>query len=254
MKTIFLTILMSSCCTVGAFAQYLSLDEVDIPPLFAGCLDPLTSQAQQQACSNPKIQAFIKEHIQYPDSAKENGIEGLVVVRFAINEEGKISKLELLRDIGGGCGQEAMRVIRMLPDFAPAMHQGEAVATQMALPVRFRKIETAQNNNQNLYQIHWGTTYKEGIAKQELTVLSESTPLVIRDYYGNIYPITSLTLEVQSKNKIKAEKGKGNELTPAMQKLLSKVKPQQQITWTAIIKKDYEDIEVKRTLLVEGKK
>lgn len=58
------------------------LTSVDIPPLFEGCDDPLISEEQRQACSVPKIQAFINQNIAYPDSARVRKIEGVVVVRF----------------------------------------------------------------------------------------------------------------------------------------------------------------------------
>ena len=118
MKIVIVIGLLLGIVSGSLFAQVdSSLNAVDIPPLFEGCNDPLVSTAQRQTCSAPKIQAFIRANITYPDSAKVHQAEGIVVVRFTVDETGVISQLELIRDIGHGCGQEAMRVVRMMPAF-----------------------------------------------------------------------------------------------------------------------------------------
>lgn len=223
------------------------LTSVDIPPLFEGCDDPLISEEQRQACSVPKIQAFINQNIVYPDSARARNIEGVVVVRFSVTEEGKISDLELIRTIGAGCGQEAMRVVRMMPDFKPALRGGTPVATKMTLPIRFKKIAEAKANNKNLYQVHWGTVYQDKITKEELKPLLKRY-LLVRDYYGNTYDVRFLTLKIEHKGKELVLETRGNTLSKEMLKSLKKVRTGELITLEAMIQKDYQDIEVVRAL------
>jgi TonB family protein len=223
------------------------LTSIDIPPLFEGCDDPLISEDQRQACSVPKIQAFINQNIVYPDTARVQNIEGVVVVRFSVTEEGKISDLELIRTIGAGCGQEAMRVIRMMPDFRPALRNGVPVTTKMTLPIRFKKIGETKATNKNLYQIHWGTIYQDKITKEELKPLLKRYFLV-RDYYGNTYDVGFLTLKIEQKGKELVLETRGNTLSKEMLKSLKKVRAGQLVTFQAMIQKGYQDIEVVRVL------
>lgn len=242
-------LLMTSSLLYGQPKDSNILSEVDIPPLFEGCDDPLISEEQRQACSVPKIQAFVNHNIIYPDSAKAKSIEGVVVVRFSVTEEGKITALELVRDIGGGCGEEAMRVVRMMPQFRPALRDGQPIATKMTLPIRFKKLDEAQADNKNLYQIHWGNVYENGVTKAELAALLKRY-LLVRDYYGNTYDIKYFELKVITPNKEFVAETTGNILSKEMHKLLKKVKPFQQIHLTATINKDYKDIAIERTFYV----
>ncbi|WMX14543.1 MULTISPECIES: energy transducer TonB [unclassified Aureispira] len=223
------------------------LTAVDIPPLFDGCDDPLISEEQRQACSVPKIQAFINENIVYPDSARARNIEGVVVVRFSVTKEGKITDLELVRNIGAGCGQEAMRVIRMMPDFRPALRNGEPVATKMTLPIRFKRADEAVSSNKNLYQIHWGTIYQDKVTKEALKALLKRYFLV-RDYYGNTYDVRFLTLKIDAKGKEIVLETRGNTLNREMLRALKKMRAGQVVAIHAMIQKEYQDIEVVRTL------
>lgn len=234
--------------TINAQVQDSSiLTEVDIPPLFEGCDDPLISEEQRQACSVPKIQAFINQNIIYPDSARIQNIEGVVVVRFSVTKEGAISDLELIRTIGAGCGQEAMRVVRMMPNFRPALRDGKPVATKMTLPIRFKKTVASKTSSKNLYQVHWGTIYQNKITKEALKPLLKRYFLV-RDYYGNTYDVRFLTISIATKGKELVLETKGNTLSREMLKTLKKVRVGQVVEIRAMIQKEYEDIEVVREL------
>ena len=248
MKKILAICFLFFVCIITLQAQD-TLTKTDIPPLFQGCDDPLISEDQRQACSVPKIQAFINQNIVYPDSAREKGVEGVVVVRFVVTEEGKITSPELIRNIGAGCGAEALRVVGMMPDFRPALKNGKPVETKMTLPIRFKKINEAQAHNKNLYQIHWGTTYGNRITKDELSKLLKH-PLIIRDYYGNLYDINFLTLRIKTKSNETDVEGKGNNLNGKMTKALKKIRPKQKLIFIATIQKDYQDIEITRELEV----
>ncbi len=81
---------------------------------------------------------YIGKKLNYPAIARENGIEGLVVVQFVVNENGSLSDVKVLKDIGGGCGDEAARVIRGMPNWKPGMQRGKPVKVQFNCPVRFK--------------------------------------------------------------------------------------------------------------------
>ena len=80
---------------------------------------------------------FIQDNMHYPQLALENGIEGRVYVTFVVEEDGSISNVRVLRDIGGGCGAEAVRVVNMMPSWTPANQRGKTVRCQYNLPVNF---------------------------------------------------------------------------------------------------------------------
>lgn len=85
-----------------------------------------------------EMMKFISRNIQYPAIAKENNIEGRVVIGFVIDKNGFIRDPEIKRDIGAKCGEEALRVVRNMPQWTPGYQKGEAVNVHFNLPVRFK--------------------------------------------------------------------------------------------------------------------
>ena len=81
---------------------------------------------------------YLGESIKYPALAKENNIEGRVYVTFVVEKDGSIANPRILRDIGGGCGQEAIRVVKVMPKWKPGKQRGKNVRVQFNLPVSFK--------------------------------------------------------------------------------------------------------------------
>lgn len=81
---------------------------------------------------------FINDNIKYPAVARENGIEGKVFVKFIVEADGSVTNVEVVRDIGGGCGEEAMRVVKKFPKWNPGKQRGRPVRVFFNLPVQFR--------------------------------------------------------------------------------------------------------------------
>ena len=96
---------------------------VEEDPEFPGGLDALSK--------------FIADNIKYPQLAKENNITGKVFVSFVVEKDGRVGQVKILRDIGGGCGNEAVRVVKMMPRWKPGKQRGKPVRTQFNLPVNF---------------------------------------------------------------------------------------------------------------------
>jgi len=113
-------------------------------PRFPGCEDEPTKDAKTQ-CANLKLLEFIYSEIKYPEIARENQVEGTVVVQFVVGRDGRIRNAEILRDVGGGCGKEALRVINLMNEKAglwiPGRQRGRPVPVMFTLPVKF-KLET----------------------------------------------------------------------------------------------------------------
>lgn len=109
---------------------------VEESPTFPGCEAVEEKQARQK-CAEELMLQFIYKNIQYPMIARENGVEGMVVLKFVVEKDGSISAKELLRDVGAGCGEEAMRVVSLMPKWNPGKQRGNPVRVQFTLPVKF---------------------------------------------------------------------------------------------------------------------
>lgn len=88
---------------------------------------------------------FLAKNIKYPTVAKENGVEGMVVVQYVIEKDGSISNAKVVKGIGAGCDEEALRVVNAMPNWTPGKQRGQAVAVQFNLPIRF-KLEDKKTN------------------------------------------------------------------------------------------------------------
>jgi TonB family protein len=80
---------------------------------------------------------FIEENIHYPDSAVKNKIQGKVFVTFIVEKDGSLSNVRVLKGIGGGLDEEAVRVIKMMPKWIPGRQRGTPVRVQFNVPIKF---------------------------------------------------------------------------------------------------------------------
>lgn len=81
---------------------------------------------------------YLSDNLKYPAIARENGIEGTVVVKFVVSKSGDIRNAEVVRGIGGGCDAEALRVVNTMPKWNPGKNNGKAVNVTYTLPVKFK--------------------------------------------------------------------------------------------------------------------
>ena len=80
---------------------------------------------------------FIDDNLRYPDEAREPNVQGTVIIRFVVEKDGSISNATIAREIGCGCGREALRVVNMMPRWNPGKQGGKPVRTEFILPVQF---------------------------------------------------------------------------------------------------------------------
>lgn len=81
---------------------------------------------------------YLSKNLKYPTQARRMGVEGTVIVVFVVNTDGSIQDVEVLRGIGGGCDEEALRVVKAAPKWEPGKQRGRPVRTRMRLPIRFK--------------------------------------------------------------------------------------------------------------------
>jgi TonB family protein len=116
---------------------------VEQMPRFPGCENE-PDVAARKSCSDQKLIEFIYQNIEYPSIAKENHIEGTVVLKFVIDEKGRVDNIVILKDIGANCGKEAERVIKLMNEqnirWEPGKQRGRPVKVWFMLPVRFKLV------------------------------------------------------------------------------------------------------------------
>lgn len=95
-------------------------------------------QMPQFPGGDAELLKFVSSNLRYPTIAAENGIEGLVVVRFVVNKDGVVSDAEVLRSLDPSCDKEAIRVVKSMPKWVPGKQNGRNVAVYYTLPVRFQ--------------------------------------------------------------------------------------------------------------------
>ncbi|MHA7128336.1 TonB family protein [Algoriphagus namhaensis] len=81
---------------------------------------------------------YLRANLTYPSEAKQVGAEGTVIVVFVVQADGSITDVEILRGVGAGCDEEAIRVVENSPNWEPGMQKGRTVNTRMRLPIRFK--------------------------------------------------------------------------------------------------------------------
>jgi periplasmic protein TonB len=87
---------------------------------------------------NQELMSFFANNLCYPEIAKRAGVEGKVVLSFIVDKSGKIIDVEILKGIGAGCDEEAMRVINSMPNWNPGKQNGKPVLTKLKIPVVFK--------------------------------------------------------------------------------------------------------------------
>ena len=85
-----------------------------------------------------KLAEYLQKNIKYPQMARESGIQGRVFVNFVVEPDGSVSNVKVLRSLGGGCDEEAMRVVKSMPKWKPGKQRGKPVRVSYILPVNFK--------------------------------------------------------------------------------------------------------------------
>ncbi|MFN7490966.1 MAG: TonB family protein, partial [Chryseotalea sp.] len=81
---------------------------------------------------------FIKTNLSYPQTARDKRTEGKVFVQFIINEDGRLSDVTVIKGLGDGCDEEAIRVVGLSPNWKPGKQKGIPVKQRMVLPITFK--------------------------------------------------------------------------------------------------------------------
>ncbi len=80
---------------------------------------------------------FVADNIRYPAQASRLGIQGLVYVTFIVDQEGQVQNASILKGIGAGCDEEAIRIVQSMPPWKPGKQRGRPVKVKYTLPIKF---------------------------------------------------------------------------------------------------------------------
>ncbi|RFZ95762.1 TonB family protein [Mucilaginibacter conchicola] len=80
---------------------------------------------------------YLGKSIHYPRAARMNNVQGRVIVAFVVEKDGSLTGIKVLRGIGGGCDEEAVRVLSLSPKWVPGKTKGKPVRVQYSIPINF---------------------------------------------------------------------------------------------------------------------
>ena len=80
---------------------------------------------------------FLKENMKYPEDAQKQKVEGRVLVKFVVETDGSISKIEVVKNAFPSLDAEAERVVRIMPKWTPGKQKGQVVRVKFVLPINF---------------------------------------------------------------------------------------------------------------------
>jgi len=98
----------------------------------------IVEQMPQYTGGEQAMMKFVAENVKYPQEAKDKNISGRVFVSFVVEKDGSVSNVKVLRGIGGGCDEEAARVISAMPKWKPGKQKGEPVRVSYQIPINFK--------------------------------------------------------------------------------------------------------------------
>jgi len=220
-------------------------------PRFPGCEKSDKPKALKNACAKDKLIQFISSKLRYPTDAAKEGIEGMVLVSFVVDENGVIQAPEVVRDIGGGCGEEALRVVTLMPKWIPGMHEEKAVKVRFNLPLHFKfqeKSEEADNETEQ-YTLIWSDARPEGVQKSDLEKLS-TEKIYVRDLYGKMHPVSELELEYERGLSYKRVSG-DDQISEKMAKVIRKAGKRGRIIFSAIIQGQDDFLTIRQEFIVK---
>ena len=121
--------------------------------ILIGCTSVLKAQSDTSLVDKPvygvehmpmypggeeELLKFIHDNLHYPKVAAEVGIEGRVTIRFVVNRIGEVTDVKVIRGIDPSCDAEAVRVIKMMPNWTPGRQNGKNVSVYYTLPIVYK--------------------------------------------------------------------------------------------------------------------
>lgn len=137
-------IAMDNTLSDGTAGDVLSRQGDPRDSAFVAAAPPVENKIREVAEEMPEFpggikawQKYLSDHLRYPQLARSEDIQGTVYVNFIVSKDGSISNINIVKGLGGGCSEEAMRVLAAAPRWKAGRQNGHAVNVKMTLPIRF---------------------------------------------------------------------------------------------------------------------
>ncbi len=222
-----------------------SFTTVDVMPYFPGCNDFQGNPDGKRKCSDYNLVGFISTTLQYPKSAKDEGITGTVIVSFVVDKDGTVRNPSIVRDIGGGCGEAALAVINKMPRWEAGKQNKEKVNVKLNLPIKF---SFAGQGTSTKHRLLWGEIKGNTISRKEIKS-NLTNSIVVRDQFGETVAATETIVAYERKKKFLDSAGQ-KKLDDNQKRILKKARKGGIITFSVTIQEDGEFIEVDRAFTV----
>jgi TonB family protein len=231
MRKQFLFIGFNFLMLTSVFCQTDSVPvQADVMPYFQGCENLAKGSVEKRNCSNQALVTFMAQNLEVPKVMTSSGV---VYVNFVVTEMGAVKYVSVLRGLEEAQNEAAIKVVKAMPTWQPALLNNMPVEVKMTIPIRFK--QTDDSDLSNGFQVTWGNLKGKKLAKNDLlkTIVS---PISVRDETGNLLEINELMFERQRDGKFSDAQSNGS-ITEDMQKLIKKLKSGDTFTMTVTVQK-----------------
>ncbi|MBK8564578.1 MAG: energy transducer TonB [Saprospiraceae bacterium] len=109
---------------------------VEEPPIFLGC-ENVEGKSERIKCSDRKMLEFLYGKLKYPTDARKNNVQGIVYISFIVEKDGRVTNPQIVEDIGYGCGETILQIVKSFPTWEPGRQRGTPVRVYKKIPVKF---------------------------------------------------------------------------------------------------------------------
>lgn len=124
-------------CVASLSAQELAVATIPSSPDFSAEREAVLYAPVSFPGGNNALLQQVQNLLEYPELAQDYGVEGMVVVRLAVDRDGLITNHRILSGLGFGCDEAAVKALKQLPRWQPALRNGQAVASIVNVPLHF---------------------------------------------------------------------------------------------------------------------
>ena len=126
-------VMFSLCWSSPMYSKNTFIDSLPAKKIYT-----VVEQKPEYVGGDAALFKFLATHIKYPSEAVNKKTEGIVYVGFVVNSNGSLSTFTIKRGVGNGCDEEALRVIKMMPNWIAGREKGNPVRVAYTLPIKFK--------------------------------------------------------------------------------------------------------------------
>jgi TonB family protein len=95
-----------------------------------------------------KMYQFVSKNFKYPEEAKKAKINGKVIVKFLVEKDGTLSNISIVKGLGNGCDEEAIRILKAMPTWSPARRNGVPMVSYYSFPIVFKPVSAKKSKKE----------------------------------------------------------------------------------------------------------